>query len=523
MNDSKERIVEISKILAKYDIVHGVNPIKLRLILEELGPTFIKLGQIMSMRTDMLPKGYCEELTKLRTDVKPMTQEEIEQVLTEAYGPNPYDNFKKFDNEPLGSASMAQVHKAILQNGEVVVIKIQRPRIRQTMFRDMGLLRKATSLLSVVNVGGGALDFNLILDEMWKASQQELDFMHEVNNAQEFYKLNDEIAFVTCPKVYPCISTSEVIVMEYIKGIQIDDLKKLKEEGYDLKLIGNRLAENYGKQILEDGFFHADPHPGNIKMRGDQIVWIDMGMMGRISVRDRQLLKKTALAIVEKDASDIKDILLTVGEYKERINHPRLLEDIDRLLTRYVNADMASINLGELLEAILDVANTHNITMPKGISMFARGIMTIQGVVLLLNPEISIIDIMSMQISKGIFSDFSFIYGAKDKTKSLIFSSKKAVDIPAFLSDLLKMTVKGQSKINIEITGSEEPLGKIDKMINKLIIGILISAFLVSSSLISGLQYDINKFGVPIIGIVGYTIAFLLAICLLLNIINKKL
>lgn len=523
MNTSKERLIEISKILAKYDIVHGVNPQKLRLIMEELGPTFVKFGQIMSMRTDMLPKDYCEELTKLRTDVKPMTKEEIEEVLTQAYGPNPFDNFKIFYDEPLGSASIAQVHKAILKNGEIVVIKIQRPRIKETMYRDMGLLRKATGLLSFANVGGGALDFNLILDEIWKASQQELDFMHEINNAQEFYKLNYETPFITCPKVYPCISTSQVIVMEYIKGIQIDNIEELKKQGYDLKLIGKSLAENYGKQILEDGFFHADPHPGNITVRDGQIVWIDMGMMGRISMRDRQLLKRTVLAIVEKDASDIKDILLTVGEYKKRINHSRLLEDIDKLLTKYVNAEMASINLGELLEAILDVANTHNITMPKGISMFSRGIMTIQGVVLLLNPEISVIDIMSMQMSKDIFSDFNFIYGTKYKAKSLIFSSRKAVDIPSFLSDLLKMTVKGQSKINIEITGSEEPLKKIDKMINKLIICILISSLLISSSLISGIQFELNKFGIPTIGVIGFIIAFILGIYLFFNITNKKL
>ena len=523
MNDNKERLMEISKILAQYDIVHGVNPEKLRLIIEELGPTFVKLGQIMSMRTDMLPESYCEELTKLRADVRPMTKEEIEQVLTNAYGPNPFDNFKKFYDEPLGSASMAQVHKAILKSGEVVVIKIQRPGIVEVMSRDMGLLRKATSLLSLANVGGGALDFNIILDEMWKASQQELDFLHEVRNAQEFYKLNMDNPFVTCPKVYPCISTAEVIVMEFIDGVQVDDIDKLKSLGYDLKDIGNRLAENYGKQILEDGFFHADPHPGNIKIRNEEIVWIDMGMMGRLSTRDRQLLKKAVVAIVEKDASDIKDILLTVGDYKGRINHPRLLEDIDELLTKYVDADMSSINLGDLFEAILNLANAHNIVMPKGISMLSRGIMTIQGVVLLLNPDISVIDIMSMQLSKDIFSEFSFISSAKDKTKSLLFSSNKAIDIPTYMSDLLKMTLRGQSKINIEITGSEEPLSKIDKMVNKLIICILVSALLISSSLLCKAQVEINDFGIPIIGLAGFIIAFFLSVCLFFSIIKKRL
>lgn len=522
MNDSKERLIEISKILAKHDIVHGVNPEKLKIILEELGPTFVKLGQIMSMRTDMLPESYCEELTKLRADVKPMTKEEIEEVLTQAYGSNPYENFKTFYDEPLGSASMAQVHKAILKNGEVVVVKIQRPGIMETMSRDMSLLRKATSLLTFVNVGGGALNFNTILDEMWKASIQELDFMHEISNAQEFYKLNSEVPCISCPRVYPCISTPQVLVMEFIEGVQIDNISKLKSLGYDLKLLGNHLAENYGKQILEDGFFHADPHPGNIKIRDEEIVWIDMGMMGRISIRDRQLLKKTVVAIVEKDASDIKDILLTVGDYKERINHPRLLEDIDELLIKYVDADMASINLGELLDAILSVAKNHNITMPKGISMFSRGIMTVQGVVLLLNPDISVIDIMAMQMSKDIFSEFSFMNDAKDKTKSLIFSSRKTIDVPTYVSDLLKMTVRGQSKVNIEITGSEEPLRKIDKMINKVIICILISALLISSSLICGNQLYIERFGIPFIGLVGFVLALFLSIFLFFNILNKK-
>jgi hypothetical protein len=248
-----------------------------------------------------------------------------------------------------------------------------------------------------------------------------------------------------------------------------------------------------------------------------------MGMMGRLSLRDRQILKKTVIAIVQKDASDIKDILLTVGEYKERINHPRLLEDIDELLVKYVDADMASINLAELLEAILNVANNHNITMPRGVSMFARGIMTIQGVVLLLNPDISVIEIMAMQMSKDIFNEFNFMNGARDKTKSFIFSSRKAIDIPSYISDLLKMTIRGQSKLNIEITGSEEPLKKIDRMINKLIICILISALLISSSLVCNMQSEINKFGIPLIGVIGFVIAFFLCIYLFLSIISKKM
>lgn len=519
IKDSTERLKEISKILVKHDIVHGVNPKKLRAIIEDLGPTFVKLGQIMSMRTDMLPSSYCEELSKLREDVKPMTKEEIEEVLTTAYGLNPYDNFEIFYDKPLGSASMAQVHKAILKNGDVVVVKIQRTGIADIMSRDISLLRKASSLLSFANVGGGALDFNTILDEMWNVSQEEMDFLHEVRNAEEFYKLNSDTLFVTCPKVYPGLSTAQVMVMEFIDGIQIDDINNLKRKGYDLKKIGNYLAQNYGKQILEDGFFHADPHPGNIKIRDGEIVWIDMGMMGRLSIRDRQLFRKAVIAIAEKDASDIKDILLTMGRYKGRINHPRLLEDIDELLIKYVNADMASINLGELFESILNVANSHNITIPKGVSMFSRGVVTIQGVVLLLNPDISIIDIISMQMSKSIFDDFDIF----NETKSLFLSSRKVVDIPNYISDLVKMTVRGQSKINIELIGSEEPLRRIDKMVNKIIICILISALLISSSLLCGVRLEIKELAIPFIGIIGFCIACILGAWLLYDIIHKKL
>ncbi len=231
---NRQRLREIMAILAKYDIVKGITPVKLRLIIEDLGPTFVKLGQVLSMRQDILPAEYCHELTKLRTEVRPMDFEEVVTVIEEEYGKPLNEIFTFLDRTPLGSASIAQVHQAELKDGSSVVVKVQRPGIKDTMARDIALLERAATLLKIAGGTGNAIDFKMVLDEMWFTAQQEMDFLIEAHNADEFYELNKDIVYVTSPIIYHKHTTSKVLVMEYIAGEEIDQTDRLKELGYDL-------------------------------------------------------------------------------------------------------------------------------------------------------------------------------------------------------------------------------------------------------------------------------------------------
>lgn len=274
------RLREMTSVLHKHGITRGVTPEKLRMILEDLGPTFIKLGQIMSMHSDILPKRYCEELMRLQSEVTPMPFEEVTEVIEGAYGCPWKEIFLEIEDTPLGSASIAQVHKAVLGNGCKVVVKVQRKGIYETMARDISLLHKAVKLLPPVSLKG-VVDLDMVLDELWAVTREEMNFLTEAANMEEFARRNEGIAYIGTPVLYQEYTTLHVLVMEYIEGYRLDENEALIDDGYDLKEIGSKLIDNYIKQVMEDGFFHADPHSGNVKIRDGKIIWIDMGMMGR--------------------------------------------------------------------------------------------------------------------------------------------------------------------------------------------------------------------------------------------------
>ena len=305
-NGYKGRFREIAAVLHKHEISKGITPEKLRLILEDLGPTFIKVGQLMSLRSDILPKNYCDELQKLCSDVPPMPFYEVEEVLRDSFGYEWQEEFEWIDETPLGSASIAQVHRARLKTGEEVVIKVQRKGIYETMARDIGLMHKLVSLVPPISITD-MVDFKMVLNELWKVTQEEMNFIIEAGNMEEFKEKNRDVAFVDTPVLFKEYTTSSVIVMEYIDGYAIDDKEHLLEDGYDMNEIGSKYVDNFIKQVMDDGFFHADPHPGNVRIRDGKIVWIDMGMMGRLTERDREQIAKAVEGVAFNDIGMIQD------------------------------------------------------------------------------------------------------------------------------------------------------------------------------------------------------------------------
>ena len=520
--EDRRRLREILGVLARHNLAGGMTPEKLRSIVEDLGTTFVKLGQIMSMRRDMLPESYCRELEKLRAEVRPLAFEEVRGVVETEYGVSLRSVFDVFDETPIGSASIAQVHAARLKNGAPVVVKVQRPGIRDTMARDIALLRRAAGHLGGIGGLGSVVDFRMVLDEMWVVAQQEMDFLIEAQHAEKFRRLNEEIAYVTCPRVERRFTTSRVLVMEYIDGIPIDAHEALEQAGYDRAEIGTKLAENYVKQVLEDAFFHADPHPGNLRVRGGKIVWLDLGMMGRLTEKDQTLLKRAVRAIVENDVGTVKEVLLTIGVHSGRIDHARLYADIDDLLTQYASAGMAEMDLSRMLEEILTLASNHGISMPQGISMLCRGMMTMQGVLADLSPDINIVTIMANHLSAGALQDIDWSQETQSAVRALLSSGRKTLDVPAQLSDLLKMTIKGQTKVNLEVSGSDGPLHVLGGMVNRLILGIVLAALLIASGVIcaSGIEPAVG--GMPVYGLIGFSLAAVLGVVLLFKVFHAK-
>ncbi len=509
-------------VLKRHGIIHGVSPDKLKLILEDLGPTYIKLGQMMSMRPDLLPQRYCDALAGLRTDVKPIAYQDVIGVIENEYGFTADKVFSEISQECIGSASIAQVHRATLKNGTEVVIKVQRPGIYQTMIRDIQLLKKAVGIIKIIGRTGEMIDFRIVIDEMWAAAQQEMNFLVEADHIKEFTRLNSDIQYVAFPRVEQHLSTPRVLVLEYVNGVQIDNFDELKKLGYDHNEIGIKLAENYVKQVVDDGFFHADPHPGNIWIRDGKVVWLDLGMVGRLTNRDRVLLKKGVTAVVYQDIDELKKILLSMGNVKGRINHTKLYEDISDMLTRYGDMDLANLHFGQLIAQIIDICNDHQISMPQGISMLGRGVLTIEGVLAACSPQVNIYQIMANHVSSAMLSDMNTAKELHSAVKFLYGFIKKGLALPVQISNFFSMVMRGQAKVNMELTGSEETFRKLDDMVDKVVVCILSAALLIGSSLICTTNMTPRLFGIPLLGVAGYMGALVLGSRVIVSVIKKQ-
>lgn len=503
-------------MLHKYGVTRGVTPEKLRLILEELGPTYIKLGQIMSMHSDILPRRYCDELMRLRSEVTPMPFSEVLEVMEDSYGCDWEEIFSSIEEVPLGSASIAQVHKAILKDGSPVVAKVQRKGIYDTMARDIGLLRKAVRLLPPVSLKG-VVDLEMVLDEFWSVTREELNFLTEAANMEEFARRNKDVAFAATPKLYQEYTTTHVLVMEYIDGLALDDKEGLLENGYDLKEIGTKLVDHYIKQVMDDGFFHADPHSGNVKIRGGKIVWIDMGMMGRLSERDRQLIGKAIQGVAANDVGMIQEVVLALGEFKENPDQSRLYEGIRSLLAKYGTADMGSIDVAELMMNLMEVMKDNGIVMPHGLTMLARGLTHMEGVLSDISPDINMVQIASAHLAGSFFKHWDWKQELKRNGKNLYRSIYKAVTIPSLLTDILNGYLKGQMRLHMDLHASAALERLLLRLVRNLVMGLWVMALLISSSILCTTDMQPKILGIPALGAIGYFIAFAIAMFVFLR------
>ena len=296
---SIKRSKEIFKVLKKYQLLTKRSPENLRRACEELGPTFIKLGQIMADREDMLSKSYCDELRKLRSQVLPMDSYTVKAILKRELKMK-INDFTSISLNPIGAASIAQVHKARLDN-KVVVLKIARENMENMMETDIALLKKILKLVPTSITSN--IDIFAMLDEMLKSAKEEMNFLHEEENMTKFYNKNKKEELITLPKVYKKYTTKNLLVMEYIEAPKINDVSALKYLGYDFKALALTLSKNYIKQALLDGFYHADPHPDNIKVKDGKIVYLDFGMMGTLSPQNKKILKNCYQLIIVRKSS----------------------------------------------------------------------------------------------------------------------------------------------------------------------------------------------------------------------------
>lgn len=522
--NSGSRMKEIRQILMRNHITRGVTPEKLRVILEELGPRFVKLGQIMSLHSDILPRAYCDELMKLTSEVTPMPFSVVEDVINGSLGANWEESFEWIDEKPLGSASIAQVHRARLKSGDEVILKVQRKGIYDTMARDISLLHRLVRPMQAVSSDlRNIVDLDMVLDEMWSVAQEEMDFLKEAANIEEFTRNNKDISYVAVPKLYHEYCTSRVLCMEYIGGWPIDDVKDLKENGYDLDEIGSKLVNNFIKQVMDDGFFHADPHPGNVKIQAGKIVWIDMGMMGRLNDHDRKVMAQGVRGIALHDIVMVENAVLEIGDVTGKPDRGQLYKDLKGFLEVYGSAGMGDINVADMANDLMEIMKLNKIRLPHGVTMLCRGLTQMQGVLSNIAPDTNMFSIASQRISEDYIQNLDWKVETQKNARNAYRIVQKGAEIPSLAVDIMKEYLNGTSEMNISLHSAKSLTNVINSAVRNIVIGLCVAALLVSSSIICTTDMTPKAFGIPLLGFLGYAIAFTVSVLLLIRYVWRKL
>ena len=518
------RLKEIYSILQKHHFLRGFSPEEFRAMLEDLGPSFVKIGQTLSTRSEILPKAYCDELKKLQMECDPLPFDQMLAALDDIYGERQGDIFDAIDPTPLGSASLAQVHKARLANGDIVAVKIQRPGVKATMALDIDIMRMVARQASRFMKDDQMLDLRDVVEELWATFLEETDFQREAANLQEFARLNKDVAFIDSPHVYPELCGEYVLVMEYIDGIPILVTDRLRAAGYDLEEIGEKILDNYATQILDHGFFHADPHPGNLLIRNGKVVYIDLGIMGRLSPHDRAGFGNIIQAVGMQSATELKSALMSFAIAKDNaaIDHTRFLADLDLLLEDYGSCDVADIDIGMFLNDILMLTRSCKVTLPSSITSVSRGLVTLEGTILPFIPNENVVSIINAHIQRTKDPAEELAGAMEDLALALRSSARGSMDAAQYSGEALKMLTRGQLKVNTEVLGSEAPLSHLGKIVNRLTIGIIIAGLFIGSSMLSLSSMEPRLLGVPVLAFFGYLGAAILSLWVIVDIARKR-
>ncbi len=518
----RKRLSEMLSIVRRYDILHGMTPETLRQMFEELGPTFVKAGQILSMRSEILPQSFCDELAHLRTNAEPMDRDVVLQVLRDEYAAPIEEIFDAIDDVPLGSASIAQVHKARLVTGELVAVKVQRPHVQEIMAQDISIMRSVGRFLSHFVSASQIVDIKSVIDELWRTFREETDFLIEARNLAEFRRCNRDCVFVDAPKPYPPLCTSHVVVMDYVEGIPISDVDTLKREGYDLHEIGVKLLDNFTTQMLDEGFFHADPHPGNIIIRGGKICYIDLGFMGRLSVSDRAAIQQMVIAVAELDTPGLmKGLLRFASSDSTGVDRGALLADLDAIVETYGTASLEELDVGEFFNALVSMATKHGIEMPGSVTILARTLVSLEGLVDTFLPGSSMIEILRDHIKAH--ESIGTLLG--DESKLLARETRLAthgmLGAASEAGLLVRMATRGQLRVGVDMSGDEDMFSGLSHVADRLAMAIIVAGLFIGSSVVYFARIQPVIFGIPVIGFVGYVAALVLAVFVIRDILKR--
>ena len=495
---------------------------KIRCVIEELGPTYIKLGQILSTRKDLFDEDIINELSKLRDSVEPFDTDIAKAIFENETGLKIPKIFKEFNDIPIGSASIGQVYEAKLKNNEEVIVKIQRPNIEETIKSDIEILRTIASTLKDLN-NGLDIDLKQVVEEFNAQLMRELNYTFEAMNAIKFKSMFKDSDEVYIPSIYEEYSTEKVLVMEKIIGVKISDTSKIKKLGWSTKNIAEIGVRSLFKQVFEYGFFHGDPHPGNIFVVSNNCIsYIDFGMIGIIDRKMLNFLNNMAIAISNKNIDRVIHLLMDINILNSDIDMNSFRQDLLYLMHYYYDIPIEKLSISSILNEMFRFLRTYKIAIPSQLTMLAKTIITLEGTARSLNPTFSIASTAKEFIKYYYINKVNLdmiLFNAKDNTEELLFDIK---NIPKQIKSILRNLENNNLKIHMEDIKFTSLERCIADLATNLSLSLVLASIIVGSSLIISSQNINQNIWIRVMAITGFFISFIIGLLLVIKIVRTQ-
>lgn len=494
---------------------------RIRMALEELGPTFVKLGQTFSSREDLLPPELIVELQKLQDKVEEVDLD-LEEILTHEFNISPYEHFKEIQKKPMATASIAQVYKAVLNDGSEVIFKVKKPNVQENIQDDLLLLHDLVKVITTYSDFGARLNLKSAISTFEKSLLEEISLTNEKNNIQQFafnFKNNKE---TYVPKVYEEFCSNNILCMEFVDGFKITNKEALLENGIDPVKISEVGLRVFVSQILDYGFFHADPHAGNILIKKDgKVVFIDFGAVGQIQPNEKEILEQLIVAFVSKNAPKIVKYLKKMAVSYEIPDDKAFQNDVEEVLDFVHKSSLKNIDVAKLVHKMTDTLKKNRINMPDYLYLLLKGIILIEGVGRTINPELDIVKSLQPFTKKIIFNKISPKKLVKSGSQKLMSLSENIEEIPQELRSLLQKLDENKFTVTTESKSIEKTHQLIKSSIVNLILAMVLCANIISTAIILNLESTYSVGGIPVLIIASFLFSVFLVLTLFLRLMKR--
>ncbi|WP_020586413.1 ABC1 kinase family protein [Desulfobacter curvatus] len=524
-----ENIIDAMKIDHYLDIIPFSKPHqklsrnqRIRMVLEELGPTFIKMGQVLSSRPDLIPLDLTRELAKLQDKVPSFPFEQVEQIILAEFGKPISDVFHSFEKDPFASASIGQVHRAELSPNEPVAVKIQRPGIRKTVAVDLEIIHYLAQVMEKNLEDMEIFRPVKIVEEFARSLEKELDYMVEAANMEQMAEQFAKEPAIHIPEVYWSHSTQRVLCMEFIQGIKADDVKAIDRAGFDRKKITRTGADFVLRQVFEFGFFHADPHPGNIFILNDQrICMIDFGMTGFVDSSTRELFIDLLQGLASNNTRNTARLLCRLTEPEVSVNMASLEKDLSQFCALYLSRKLEELNPSRMIHQFLELCTRHGMRIPPDLFLMIKAFLSIEGVARQLDPQFDMLGHARPYIRSATLKKYSLPRISRELATIAKDTMALLQTLPGDTGSIITQIKQGKIKATVSIEGLDRIMMTQDQTSNRISFAIIIAALILGSAIVLNSRIPPMIFGVSIIGIAGFIAAAVLGIWLLVAIIRS--